>query len=405
MNHKVALAFIFFTVLLDVIGFGIIIPVLPALIEDLTGQGMSSAAAYGGMLLIAFAVMQFLFSPVMGELSDRYGRRPVLLLALLGLGIDYIIHGLATSIGWLFLGRLLAGVTGASHTVAMAYVADVSTEENKAKNFGLIGAAFGLGFIIGPSIGGIFGAIDIRLPFYIAAGLALANTVFGFFVLPESLSKENRREVSYRKMIPGLSLLRLGKYAGLGGLIIALFLANISGQALPTVWSFYGIERYDWSEAQVGYSLSFVGLLVAIVQGGLIGVATKRFGEKSVIIIGFALCSVGMFLFGTASEAWMLYIFCIPYALGGIGGPTLQGLISNRVSVKEQGNLQGSLTSMISITTIIGPAMAASLFYLFTKEESDIYLPGASYFAAAALLVVSTLMVIITFRRSEASAD
>ena len=364
-----AIIFIFVTVLVDVIGVGIIIPVIPTLIKDLTGLGLSEASAYGGGLLIAFAGMQFLFAPVLGELSDKYGRRPVLLLALLGLSIDYLIHAFAPTILWLFVGRILAGICGASFTVANAYIADISTAENKAKNFGLLGAAFGLGFIIGPSIGGIFGAIDVRLPFFIAAGVTFLNFLFGFFFVPESLDVENRREVKLEKMMPGVSLAKIGQYAGLAALIFALFLANLAGQALPATWSFFTMEMYDWGEAEVGYSLSFVGLLVAVVQGGLIGIVVKKFGEKRVIIFGFLLLTIGMFLFSIAYQSWMLYAFLIPYALGGVAGPTLQGILSNQVSDKEQGNLQGAITSMQSLTTIIGPAIAAFLLSLIHISE------------------------------------
>lgn len=390
---KSAIIFIFVTVLVDVIGVGIIIPVIPTLIKDLTGLGLSEASAYGGGLLIAFAGMQFLFAPVLGELSDKYGRRPVLLLALLGLSIDYLIHAFAPTILWLFVGRILAGICGASFTVANAYIADISTAENKAKNFGLMGAAFGLGFIIGPSIGGIFGAIDVRLPFFVAAGVTFLNFLFGFFFVPESLQKENRRDIKLEKMIPGVSLAKIGQYAGLAALIFALFLANLAGQALPATWSFFTMEMYDWGEAEVGYSLSFVGLLVAIVQGGLIGPAVKKFGQKSVVIFGFMLWTIGMFLFSMAHESWMLYAFLIPYALGGVAGPTLQGILSNQVSDKEQGNLQGAITSMQSLTTIIGPAIAAFLFYAFTGDDATTYFPGAPYVAGALLLLTATIVV------------
>ena len=398
-SNRTAIAFIFVTVLVDVIGFGIIIPVLPSLITELTGKGLSEAAAYGGGLIIAFAIMQFIFSPVLGELSDKYGRRPVLLAALFVLSIDHIIHAFAPSIMWLFFARFLAGITGASHTVANAYMADISSPEDKAKNFGLLGAAFGLGFIIGPSIGGIFGAIDTRLPFYVAAGLSFTNFLFGFFLVPESLPVEKRRDMQIRNMIPGVSLLQLGKYAGLGGLILALFFANIAGQSLPSTWTFFTMEKYDWNEAEVGYSLSFIGLLVAIAQAGLVGVAVKKFGQKVVIIGGFMLWTIGMFLFGLAEKSWMIYAFLIPYALGGVAGPTLNGLLSNQVSDQEQGNLQGSLTSMISVTTIIGPAIATFLFYSFTGDKAVFYFPGAPYIAAALFLLLSTLIVIFALRK------
>ncbi len=385
--------------MVDVIGFGIIIPVMPTLIEELTGQGISEASAYGGLLMVSFALMQFLFSPVLGELSDKYGRRPIILISLLGLFFDYLLHAFAPTILWLFIGRILAGICGASYTTANAYIADISTPAEKAKNFGLLGAAFGFGFIIGPAIGGIFGNIDVRLPFFIAAGLSLANFLFGLFFVPESLDKSNRREPDYRNMIPGVAIAHVSRFAGLGLLIFALFLANVAGQALPAIWSFFTMEVYDWNEAQIGYSLSFVGLLVAGVQGGLIGIFVKKFGQEIVIIGGFMLWSVGMFLFSFASQSWMLYAILIPYALGGVAGPTLQGLLSNSVSVKEQGNLQGAITSIMSITTIIGPAIATSLFYFFTHDEEQHYFPGAPYTAAAIILIAATTCVVIGLKR------
>jgi len=335
-SKKTALLFIFITILVDVIGIGIILPIIPDLIMELTGEGTHMAVIYGMWLTTAFAGMQFLFSPVLGEISDQYGRRPILLMALLGLSIDYLIHAWAPSIAWLFLGRFLAGITGASFTVASAYIADVSTKENKAKNFGLIGAAFGLGFIIGPGIGGFFGEIDIRLPFYIAAGLTFTNFLFGWFFVPESLAPENRRPLDIRKMIPGVSLVSLRNYKGVLLLILAFFLANLAGQALPSTWSYYGIERYNWSPKEIGVSLMVVGLLVAIVQGFLVGVVVKKFGKRNAITFGFLFWTIGMFLFSIATEPWMLYAFLIPYALGGIAGPTVQGVISIRYPKKSR---------------------------------------------------------------------
>ena len=390
VQQKQALIFIFLTVMIDVIGFGIIIPVFPRLIEELTGQGLSEASAWAGLLMVSFAVMQFLFSPVMGELSDRYGRRPILLLSLIGLSLHYLLHAFATTIVRLFIGRIFAGICGASFTTANAYIADISSEEDRAKNFGLIGAAFGLGFIIGPAIGGLLGDIATRLPFYVAAGLSFANFLFGYFFVPESLSPDNRRQPSLKKMIPGVSLKHLSTYQGLGLLIIALFLANVAGQVLPAIWSFFTMEVYAWDEMDVGLSLTFVGLLVAIVQGGLLGRIVKTFGEYKTILGGFILWSIGMTLFAFAFEGWMIYAILIPYALGGVAGPTLQGLLSKSVNDREQGNLQGALASMMSITTIIGPAIATSLFFRFTQE---IYFPGAPYIVSALLLLISTVCV------------
>lgn len=400
-SNKTALLFIFVTILVDVIGIGIILPIIPDLIMELTGEGIEMAVIYGMWLTTAFAGMQFLFSPVLGEISDRFGRRPILLIALLGLSIDYLIHAWAPTIIWLFVGRFLAGITGASFTVASAYIADISTPEEKAKNFGLIGAAFGLGFIIGPGIGGFFGEIDIRLPFYIAAGLTFANFVFGYFFVPESLMPENRRPINVLKMIPGVSLVSLRNYKGVLLLIFAFFLANLAGQALPSTWSYYGIERYDWNPKEIGISLMVVGLLVAIAQGFLVGIVVKKIGKKRTIIVGFLLWTIGMFLFSQASEPWMLYAFLIPYAFGGVAGPTVQGVISNQVSEKEQGNLQGAITGLVSVTAILGQLIFSSVFYYFIRPEANIYFPGAPYTLAAIFLFIALLFAVLAMKRMD----
>ncbi|KPM30996.1 Arabinose efflux permease family protein [Croceitalea dokdonensis DOKDO 023] len=398
-SKKTALLFIFITVLVDVIGIGIILPIIPDFIMELTGEGNATAVIYGMWLTTAFAGMQFLFSPVMGEISDRFGRKPILLLSLLGLSIDYLIHAWAPTILWLFIGRFLAGITGASFTVATAYIADISTLQEKAKNFGLIGAAFGLGFIIGPGIGGFFGEMDIRLPFYIAAALTFANFLFGWLVVPESLSKENRRPINAVKMIPGVSLMALRNYQGVLLLILAFFLANLAGQALPSVWSYFTIERFDWNPKQIGLSLVVVGLLVAVVQGFLVGKVVAWFGKRKVVTFGFLLWTFGMFLFSLADEPWMLYAFLIPYALGGVAGPTVQGIISNQVSQKEQGILQGSITSLVSITAILGQLIFAPVFSYFIRPESTLYYPGAPYALAALLLAVAFVFATIAMKR------
>ncbi len=397
-SNKKALFFIFITVLVDVIGIGIIIPIVPDLIMLLTGKGTADAVIYGMWLMTAFAGMQFLFAPILGEISDRYGRRPILLIALFGLSIDYLIHAWAPTITWLFVGRFLAGIMGASFTVATAYIADISKPEEKAQNFGMIGAAFGLGFIIGPAIGGIFGEFDIRLPFYIAAGLSFLNFLFGLFFVPESLTPENRRPMDPKKMIAGVSLFSLRKYKGVLLLIAAFFLSNLAGQALPTVWAYYGIERYDWSPRDIGFSLMVVGVLVAIVQGFLIGRATKKFGQKKVVTYGFLFLTIGMLLFAFATEPWMLYVFLIPYALGGVAGPTVQGVISNQVSEKEQGNLQGAITGLVSLTAILGQLTFAPVFYFFIRPEGGLYFPGSSFALAAGLLLIAFACALIAMK-------
>ncbi|MFQ3326245.1 MAG: DHA1 family tetracycline resistance protein-like MFS transporter, partial [Salibacteraceae bacterium] len=323
--------FIFVTILVDVIGIGIIIPVVPDLIVSLDGGSISDAAKIGGWLMFAFAIMQFIFAPILGGLSDRFGRKPVLLMALFGLGLDYIFHAFAPTIFWLFVGRFIAGVFGASFTVASAYMADISKPEDKAKNFGLIGAAFGLGFIIGPVIGGIAGQWGVQMPFFIAAGLSLLNVLYGIFVVPESLKPENRRPFNWKRANPVSALLNLRTYPKIMGLVAGFFLIYLAGKCVESVWSFYTMYRFDWDTAHVGYSLGVVGILVTIVQGGLIGKVVSTFGEHKTIFIGYIFWVFGLVLFGLASEGWMMYSFIIVYCLGGVAGPTLQGLISNEV--------------------------------------------------------------------------
>ncbi len=387
--------------MVEMIGFGVIIPVIPSLIMELTGEGIDKAVIHGLWLTLAYAGTQFLFAPFMGELSDRFGRRPILLSALFVLSIDFLLHAYAPTLAWLFVGRFVAGFTGASYTVASAYIADISTPENKAKNFGVLGAAFGLGFIIGPAIGGIFGVVDIRLPFLIAAGLTFANFLFGLFLVPESLAPENRRDIDVSKMIPGVSLFHLRRFSGIGLLVFAFFLVNMAGQVLPAVWSYFTIEAFNWSEAEIGWSLVAVGALVSLVQGLLIGKAVDKWGPKTTIKIGFCLWTIGMVFFSMAMQPWMLYAFLIPYALGGIAGPTLQSLISNQVPENEQGNLQGSLTGLTSITTMLGYTIYMSTFSYFVGDSAPFYFPGASFALAALLLGLATIIVFIALKRVE----
>lgn len=390
-NRKAAIGFIFITLLIDVTGLGLIIPVMPKLIEDLLQTSdISKASQYGGWLTFAYAFVQFLFAPVLGNLSDKYGRRPVLLLSLLGFGIDYLFLSFAPSIGWLFVGRIIAGVTGASFTTASAYIADISTPENRAQNFGMIGAAFGLGFILGPMIGGLLGELGTRVPFFVAAGLALLNCAYGYFVLPESLSKENRRSFEWRRANPVGSLLQLKKYPAVAGLIISMILIYIAGHAVQSNWSFFNIERFGWSPKMIGISLGIVGLLVGGVQGGLVRVINPRIGNEKSVYVGLGLYALGLFLFAFATEGWMMFVFLVPYCLGGIAGPALQSIITGHVPPNEQGELQGALTSLMSATSIIGPPLMTNLFAYFTHKEAPVYFPGAAFFLGALLMIAST---------------
>ncbi len=399
-NGKAALGFIFITVVVDVVGMGIIIPVLPNLIAELIDGTISEASIYGGWLIFAYAIMQFLFAPVLGGLSDQFGRRPVLLFSLFGFGLDYLFLAVAPTIGWLFVGRLIAGITGASFTTASAYIADVSPPEKKAQNFGLIGAAFGLGFIIGPAIGGVLGEYGSRVPFYAAAGLTLVNWLYGYFILPESLSREHRRKFNFSRANPVGSLIQLNKYPVLFGMIGALVLLYIAAHAVQSTWSYFTIERFDWSPKDVGWSLAFVGLLVALVQGYLIRIVVPKIGENAAVYTGLAFNSIGLILFAFASEGWMIYAFLIPYVLGGLAGPSMQGIMSNQVPTNEQGELQGALTSLVAVTSIIGPPMMTSIFAYFTDiQEGQLYFPGAPMLLGAVLSVISIWFVYITFDR------
>ncbi|MEJ7826605.1 MAG: TCR/Tet family MFS transporter, partial [Segetibacter sp.] len=395
-SRKAAMGFIFITLLIDVTGLGLIIPVFPKLIEQLIHGGISEASKWGGWLTFAYAIMQFLFAPVLGNLSDKYGRRPVLLFSLLGFGIDYIFLAVAPTIGWLFVGRVIAGITGASFTTATAYIADISTDENRAQNFGMIGAAFGLGFIIGPVIGGLLGEYGARLPFIVAAGLALLNALYGYFVLPESLDKEHRRGFNWKRANPMGSLLQLKKYPALGGIVGSLVLVYIAAHAVQSTWTFINIEKFKWSEAMIGYSLGMVGLLVAIVQGGLIRFINPRLGNEKSAYIGLALYALGLLLFAFASQTWMMFVFLIPYCLGGIAGPALQSIISGQVPANEQGELQGALTSLMSLTSIIGPLLMSYLFSYFTKPDAPVKFAGAPFLLGAVLMLGSAVIAYFT---------
>ena len=396
-----ALGFIFVTILIDVIGFGIIIPVVPKLISTLVGGTMSDAARIGGWLIFSFALMQFIFSPVLGNLSDQYGRRPVLLASLFGFGADYLFTAFAPTIGWLFVGRIIAGITGASFTTATAYIADISTPQTRAQNFGMIGAAFGMGFIIGPAVGGLLAGWGIRAPFIAAAILTFINWLYGYFILPESLSAENRRKFDWKRANPLGSLVELKRYPAVAGLVVSFFLLYIAAHAVQSTWSYYGFEKFKWTEKQVGISLAVVGIMVAFVQGVLIRKAIPALGQSLSVLIGLLLYGLGMVLFAFSTQGWMMYAFTVVYCLGGIAGPALQGYISSHVPPNAQGSLQGALTSMISVTSIIGPLFMANLFSWFTKP-GHVYFPGAPFIAGSVLLLVSALLAYRTMNKEHA---
>lgn len=393
-NKKSAVGFILVTLLIDFTGFGIIIPVLPSLIESFTGGSTANAAIYAGWLTLSYAVVQFICAPILGGLSDKYGRRPVLLFSLFGLGIDYLFLAFAPSIVWLFVGRIIAGIAGASFTTAQAYIADVSSPEKRAQNFGMVGAAFGVGFIIGPIIGGVFSQYGTEVPFLIAAGLSLVNWLYGYFILPESLATENRRPFEWKRANPIGSFLNISHYRGILGLLIALFLLYISGHAVQSNWAFYTLEKFKWTEADIGYSLGFVGIVVSIVQGGLIRIIIPKLGQKLSVYVGLMFYIIGFTLFAFATEGWMMYAFMIPYGLAGIAGPAIQGIISNSVPNNSQGEMQGLLTGLMSIGSIIGPCVMSHIFAHYIDKNNPIYFPGAPFILAAVLTFIGLFFCI-----------
>jgi DHA1 family tetracycline resistance protein-like MFS transporter len=397
-TRSAAIGFIFVTLLIDVIGFGIIIPVMPRLIEELAHVNVSQASKIGGWLLFAFAITQFCFAPLVGNLSDKYGRRPVLLASLFGFAIDYMFLAFAPTIGWLFVGRVIAGFVGASFTTASAYIADISAPEDRAKNFGMIGAAFGLGFIIGPAIGGLLGGFGARVPFIVAAVLCLLNFLYGYFILPESLKPENRRKLEWARVIPGVSLYKLRKYPALTGMVVSMFLVYLGSHAVQSNWSFFTIERFHWSTTTIGFSLAVVGLLVGSVQAGLTRIVNPRLGNEKSIFIGLSLYAIGMLLFAFANQSWMMFAFLVPYCLGGICGPALQSIMAGYVPANEQGELQGSLTGLMSATTIIGPPLMTNVFAYFTGKSAPVYFPGVSFLLGAAFMIGSALIAYFALR-------
>jgi MFS transporter, DHA1 family, tetracycline resistance protein len=397
-TRPAGMLFIFITLLVDVIGLGIIIPVLPNLIQSLTGTDESGAAVWGGWLVGLYALMQFFFAPIMGALSDAHGRRPIILLSLLGLGLDYLLMAFAPNMIWLFLGRAVSGIMGASFSVAQAYIADISAPEKRAQNFGMMGAAFGLGFILGPVIGGILGNLEPHYPFIAAAILSLLNLAYGFFILPESHPKENRRPFELKRANPFSSLKNLSKHSGLIGLFIAFFFLYLAGFSVQSTWSFFGKFAFQWSADDIGYSLGAVGVLVSLVQGGLIRYTSKSLGDKKSILVGMIFSTVGLFLFSFATSGWMMYLFLVPYCLGGLATPALQSIISKQVPLNEQGEMQGTLSSLISITSFIGPLVMTSLFSVFSSSTAPFKFPGAAFFAGGMCCIIALFIAMRTLK-------
>ncbi len=400
-QSKLTLICVLVTILLDMLGYGIILPVLPQLIKQLTGGGLAEAAVIGGWLVFAYSLMQFMFGPGLGNLSDRFGRRPIILIALAGLTVDYTIMGFANSLVLLFIGHTIAGISGASVATATAYIADITSKEKRAQRFGLIGAAVGLGFIIGPVVGGLLGELGPRWPFYAAAILAASNLLFGFFVLPESLALDKRRKFNIRRANPFGALWSLSRNPVVLWLLAALGLFILASQSFPSVWNFFTIEVLNFSSSQIGIALGAFGLGFALSQALLISPVIKLVGEWPTVLLGMGAATIA--LIGTAfihSEV-ALYGFLVFGSLAGLAGPAINSLMSRQVPDDAQGELQGAINATNSLAAILGPLLATQLFRFFTQAEKDApgYFPGAPFLGAGILVIAAAAVFVYTVRR------
>jgi len=391
-RRRAALAFIFITIVLDIFALGMIIPVLPHLIEDFLGGDTAGAAKVYGVFGAVWALMQFLSMPVMGALSDRFGRRRVILLSNFGLGLDYVLMALAPNLAWLFVGRVISGITAASISTGMAYIADITPPERRAASFGKVGVAFGLGFILGPAFGGLLGSVDPRLPFWAAAAFSFANAMYGLFILPESLPREKRRAFEWRRANPLGSLKLLRSHPELSGLAGVVFLSNLAHAALPATFVLYAAYRYGWDARDVGFVLAGIGICSAIVQGALVGPAVRRLGERHVLLAGLSCGALGFFVYGIAPTG-ALFLAAVPVvALWGLASPAAQGLMTRHVGPSDQGALQGAAGSVMGIANMIGPWLFAGTFAFFIGEGARWHAPGAAFVLAAALLAAGAAL-------------
>lgn len=389
---KLPVVFILISVMLDAMGIGLIVPVMPDLLQEVQRASVASAALWGGVLATTFAAMQFLFGPLLGALSDRFGRRPVLLISLVVMSADYLVMAVAGSIWFLLGARVVGGITAATQSTANAYMADISSPSEKAANFGLIGAAFGMGFVFGPLIGGVLAEYGTRAPFYAAAGLAAANAVFGYVVLKETVDDRIRRPFEWRRANPFGLFRYLARLPGLGPLLVVLFIYQVAFTVYPAIWSFYTLERFEWSPGMRGLSLGLFGISMAVVQGGLIRPILRRFGERGTVIYGH-VADVGVFLLiGFISSETLLLILTPLAALPAVITPALQGIMSKSVNDNQQGELQGALTSVSALAMIISPMVMTYVFYSFTGPRAPFYMPGASFYLSAILMALGLIV-------------
>ena len=393
------LALVFTTLLLDIIGFGIIMPVLPAYLQELTGVGVSDAAIEGGWLLFAYAAMQFVFAPVMGGLSDRFGRRPILLASVLTFSIDNLICAVAWSYPMLFIGRVLAGISGASYSTTSAFIADISNDENRAKNFGLLGIAFGVGFVIGPVLGGLLGTFGPRAPFYFAAGLAFVNFLIAMFFLPETLDEKHRRRFEWKRANPVGTLLQMRKYPGIGWIGLVFFLVTLGHMMYPAVWSFVSNYRYGWNQQQIGFSLGAFGLCGAIVMATVLPRVIPKLGEWRTAAIGLTFIALSAYGYAFATQGWMVYAVIVAGCLEALADPPLRSLAAGKVPPSAQGELQGAMTSIFSITSIITPMLYTGIFSWFTGPSAPVVFGGAPYLLGAVFLTLAVIVFVTKVAR------
>jgi DHA1 family tetracycline resistance protein-like MFS transporter len=389
INRRFALGVVFFTALMDSIGFGIILPVTPTLLMEVSDKGLSSSAVYGGWLMFSFAIMQFISMPVLGNLSDAYGRKPVLLGSLLVLSINYLIMGLAQSLVLLFIGRMISGVGSATFSTCNAYIADTTSIDERAQFFGLMGAAFGLGFVIGPVLGGFLGEYGSRVPFFATAGLIFFNLLVGLIFLPESHTPNNRRPFEIRRANPFSAMKQMSQFKIAFGIIGVLFLYNMGHHALPAVWTFWGIEKFDWTPREIGYSLGFIGILMVFSQGYLIRIVIPALGMRWAGLVGLSFTITAFLGYALSQTPTMAYMFMIAGALGGLAGPAMSGIASSQVGPAQQGELQGAIGSVGSLTNIISPLMMTIVFGIYTAPDAPFYFPGAPFILAAILTMMS----------------
>ncbi len=394
MDKRLPVTFILISVMLDAMGIGLILPVMPALIQEVEGQGIGAAAVWGGVLATIFAAMQFIFGPTLGSLSDRYGRRPVLIISLVIMAFDYVLMALAHTIWLLVIGRVIGGITAATQSTSAAYMADISRPEEKAANFGLIGAAFGVGFVVGPLIGGILAEYGTRAPFWAAAFLAGANAIFGYVVLPETVTDRIRRPFDWRRANPLGAFRNIGSLPGLKRLLLIIFVYTVAFFVYPGVWAYFGAERFGWGPGMIGLSLAVFGVGIAVVQGLLIRPIIARIGERRAVILGLGIDVAAFVMLGFVTNGWIALALTPLTALGSIAGPALQGIMSRTAADNQQGELQGTITSINAVATIIAPLMVTQTFWYFTTPDAPVYLPGAP-FLLSALLTIGCIVVFI----------